>query len=165
VLALRAGAAGIGITRLALFDPPFMVDSDAPRRQREYAAKLTELLAEGNRGDAVALFMTFIGLPEQAIAGMRHAPMWAGMEAIAPTLAYDAAVMGDSRVPGGLVSSVKVPTLIVTGAKSGPWADNAARTLTATLPRSQHRSLEGQTHAVAWDVLAPVLKEHFSRPA
>jgi alpha-beta hydrolase superfamily lysophospholipase len=165
VLALRAAAAGLPITRLALWEPPFMVDPDAPRRQREYAAGLTELLAAGRRGDAMALFMATVGLPPEAIEGMRRAPMWAGMEAIAPTLLYDAAVMGDSTVPAGLGSAVRIPTLVLTGGDTGAWADDAAAALTAALPAGEHRVLEGQTHAVAWDVLAPALREHLGRPA
>jgi pimeloyl-ACP methyl ester carboxylesterase len=47
VLALRAAAAGLPITRLALWEPPFMVDPDASRRQQEYLSNLIELLAAG----------------------------------------------------------------------------------------------------------------------
>ena len=159
VLALRAAAAGLPVTRLALWEPPFMTDPDAPRRQREYVAQLTRLLDEGRRGDAMALFMTSIGLPEAMIAGMRQAPMWPGMEALAPTLAYDAAVMGDSVVPAGVVASVTAPTLVLDGSETGTWAANAARALVAELPDAQRRTLDGQAHNVAWDVLAPVLRE------
>ena len=165
VLALHAAAAGLPISRLALWDPPFMTDPGAPRRQREYLTQLTALLGAGRRGDAMALFMTTIGLPQDMITAMRQSPMWPGMEAIAPTLAYDAAVMGDSTLPPDLASSVKVPTLILTGSDSGAWAGNAAQALTSTLPDSQHRTLDGQDHNVAWDVLAPALKEFFSHPA
>jgi pimeloyl-ACP methyl ester carboxylesterase len=161
VLAMRAAAAGLPITRLALWEPPFQVDPDASRRAQEYVSKLTGLLAAGRRGDAMALFMSTVGLPPEAIAGMRRSPAWPDMEALAPTLAYDAAVMGDSTVPTTLLSSVKVPTLILTGGSSGPWAEGAARALTATLRFSEHRVLERQTHAVAWDVLATELKQHF----
>jgi pimeloyl-ACP methyl ester carboxylesterase len=161
VLALHAAAAGLPITKLALWEPPFMVDPDAPRRQQEYVTHLTELLDADRRGDAMALFMKTIGLPEQMIAGMRQAPMWSGMEALAPTLAYDAAVMGDSRLPAGVVSTVKTPTLVLTGGNTGAWADNAAEALTGALPNPQHRILQGQDHAVAWDVLAAALKEYF----
>ena len=163
VLTLRAAAAGLPITRLALWDPPFFVDTDAPRRQQEYLNRLTALVAAGRRGDAMALFMTTIGLPPERIEGMRRAPMWADMEAVAPTLVYDAMVMGDSTVPAGLADSVRIPTLVLTGSESGAWADNAARALTAALPASRHRILEGQSHAVAWDVLGAALKEHFSQ--
>jgi pimeloyl-ACP methyl ester carboxylesterase len=111
----------------------------------------------------MALFMSTVGLPQEVIAGMRHAPAWPGMEALAPTLAYDAAVMGDSTVPTTLISSVKVPTLILTGGNTGAWADSAARALTATMPFAEHRVLEHQTHAVAWDVLATELRRYFIR--
>lgn len=157
VLALRAAAAGLPITALALWDPPIMADPDAPRRQEEYVNRLTELLGAGRRGDAMELFMRSVGLPDQAIAGMRQAPMWAAMEAIAPTLAYDAAVMGDSTLPAGL-ASVRTRTLVLTGGESGGWADAAARALTGALPACEHRTLAGQSHAVAWDVLAPELR-------
>jgi pimeloyl-ACP methyl ester carboxylesterase len=162
VLALRAAAAGVPITRLALWEPPFMTDPDAPRRQQDYVAQLTGLLDEGRRGDAMALFMQSIGLPEQMIAGMRQAPMWPGMEALAPTLAYDAAVMGDSMVPTELVASITAPTLVLDGGDTGAWAASSARALTAALPNPRRHTLNGQDHNVAWEVLAPVLREFLS---
>jgi hypothetical protein len=137
------------------------VDPDAPRRAQEYVSNLTGLLAAGRRGDAMALFMSTVGLPQEAIAGMRRSPGWPSMEALAPTLAYDAAVMGDGIMPTTLISSVKVPTLVLTGGDTGAWAESAARALTATLPFSEHRVLERQTHAVAWDVLATELRRYF----
>jgi pimeloyl-ACP methyl ester carboxylesterase len=162
VLALHAAAAGLAVTRLALWEPPFMVDPDAPRRHQEYVEQLIELLDAGRRGDAMALFMRSVGLPEEMIAGMRNAPMWTDMEAIAPTLVYDATVMGDSRVPTALISSVTAPTLVLDGSDTGAWAANSAQALVAALPNPQRRTLEGQNHNVSWEVLAPVLIEFFS---
>jgi Alpha/beta hydrolase family len=161
VLALHAAAAGLPLTRLALWEPPFMVDPEAAHRQQAYATRLAELLEAGRRGDAMVLFMRNIGLPEPMIAGLRNAPMWPGMEALAPTLAYDAAVMGDSLVPVGLVASVTAPTLVLDGSDTGAWAASAAQALTAALPNPQHRTLDGQRHDVAWDVLAHALREFF----
>jgi pimeloyl-ACP methyl ester carboxylesterase len=161
VLVLRAAAAGLPLTKLALWEPPFMTDPDAPRRQQAYVDQLTALLEAGRRGDAVARFMTLVGLPEDMIAGMRHAPMWPDLEALAHTLAYDAAVMADSTVPTDLVASVKSPTLVLDGSETGDWAADSARALTSALPNALRRTLEGQTHNVAMDVLAPVLKEFF----
>lgn len=165
ILALLAASAGLPITRLALWDPPFMLDSDAPRRHHDYVSRLTDLLDTGRRGEAMALFMTTVGVPDQAINGMRTSPAWPAMEAIAPTLLYDATVMGDSTLPTGLAASVAAPTLILTGADSGAWAEAAAHALTAALPDSRHQVLADQTHAVAWDVLAPALKDHFTPSA
>ncbi len=119
VLALHAAAAGLPVTKLALWEPPFMTDEDAPLRQDAYLTELTALLDEGRRGDAMALFMRTIGLPEQVIAGMRQAPMWSGLEEIAPTLVYDAIIMGDSLLPSSLVASVDAPTLVLDGSYTG----------------------------------------------
>jgi pimeloyl-ACP methyl ester carboxylesterase len=115
VLALKAAAHGLAVTKLALWEPPFMFDDDAPQRQKDYAARLAELLATDRRGDAAALFMTLVGLPAEFIVQARTAPWWSGMEAVAPTLAYDAAVMGDGTLPTELVASVTVPTLVMDG--------------------------------------------------
>lgn len=159
VLALRAAAAGVAVTKLALWEPPFMVDPDAPRRQQEYVSELTRLLDEDRRGDAMALFMKTIGLPDEMIAGMRRSPMWPGMEAIAHTLIYDATIMGDSLVPTDLLSTVTVPTLVLHGSDTGDWAANSAEALIAALPNARKHTLQGQTHAVDWDVLASPLRE------
>jgi pimeloyl-ACP methyl ester carboxylesterase len=110
----------------------------------------------------MALFMRTIGLPEGMIAGMRQAAMWPNLEALAPTLLYDATVMGDSLVPTGLVASVTAPTLVLDGSDTGAWAANSARALTAALPDPRHHTLQGQAHNVAWDVLAPMLREFFT---
>jgi Alpha/beta hydrolase family len=156
VLALRAAVAGLPIVDLALWEPPIMLDPDAPRRHRRYVTELAARLDDGRPGDAMALFLTTAGLPEQAIGGIRQGPGWADLEAIAPTLVRDALVMGDSTLPTDL-GSVTVPTLVLTGTESGSWADAAARALTAVLPTSRHHVLDGQDHAVAWHVLAAAL--------
>lgn len=161
VLALRAAAAGVPITKLALWEPPFMTDPDAPRRQEAYITELTELLNTGRGGDAMALFLRSIGMPDEMVAGIRQAPMWAGMEAIAPTLLYDANVMGDSTVPAAPVASVRVPTLVLDGSETGAWAAESARALERALPDPERHPFEGQNHAIAWDVLSPELTRFF----
>jgi alpha-beta hydrolase superfamily lysophospholipase len=158
ILALRAAAAGLPITRLALWEPPFMVE-----RWAEYVSGLADALAAGRRGDAVAAFIAQVGLPQEQIAGMRLSPVWPGLEAIAHTLAYDAAVMGDAGLPAGL-ASLQIPTLVLTGTETGAWTDRAAAALVATLPCAEHRILEGQNHAADNDVLAAALEDWLASP-
>jgi pimeloyl-ACP methyl ester carboxylesterase len=162
-LALATAAAGPGITRLALYEPPFTAGFDDGPRVEEYTKRLHELLDAGHRGDAVALFMTNVGIPAQAIAGMRAQPGWAALEAIAPTLAYDDEVLGDGRVPRDLASTVDVPTLVLAGSASPQGIEQAAKDTSDALPKAEHRTLDGQTHDVAPGALAPVLVE-FLRP-
>ncbi|MFF9126064.1 alpha/beta fold hydrolase [Streptomyces sp. NPDC014889] len=161
-LALRAAASGLAVRQVAVYEPPFAVYEGGARERAEYTSKLTAALAEGRRGDAVELFLLLTGLAPQMIASARQSPMWAGMEAIAPTLAHDDAVMGDGLVPRGLLASVTVPVLSVAGGASPSWLREAARAVAEATPRGTYRTLEGQTHAVEPEALAPVLAEFFA---
>ncbi|SES41440.1 Pimeloyl-ACP methyl ester carboxylesterase [Streptomyces sp. yr375] len=162
-LVLRAAADGLPVRRVAVYETPFAVDEEAAAERATYTARLTEALARGRRGDAVELFLRLTGLAEEMIQGARRAPMWAGMEAIAPTLAYDDAVMGDGRVPRERLASVGVPVLGVAGGASAPWLREAVRAVAEAVPQGTYRTLEGQTHMVDPNVLAPVLAEFFGQ--
>src|SRR5215207_6228387 len=125
-LALHAAAHGLPIARLVLHEPPFVPDSEEERRiSREYAEQLEIILADDRRGDAVELFMTTVGMPQEMVEGMRHDPTWAGLEEIAPTLAYDSEVMGDisrgGTIPADLLCAVTIPALVLCGGASHDW--------------------------------------------
>ena len=162
VLALDAAARGLAITKLALYELPFNSgDADAHQAAEHYTRQLRALLSEGRRGDVVALAMTTWGAPTEAIAGMRQAPIWPLFEAVAPTLAYDDAIMGDGSVPAERLAYVTVPALVMDGGASPSFMHNAAQAVAHALPNAKRRTLEGQTHDVAPEVLAPVLVEFF----
>ncbi len=155
-LALRSAAAGVPWRRLALFEVPYTGAKSG------YSEALAGLLADGRRGDAVELFMTTVGVPAQVIAGMRGGPAWPAFEAIAPTLAYDDAVLGDGTVPvDEAAAAVKVPTLVLDGGASPAWLRDASVALAAAVPDGARRTLPDQTHDVSPDALAPVLAEFF----
>ena len=140
-------------------------DAKAQRAWKEYIKHLTEALAAERRGDAVALFMKYVGTPADQIEAMRHAPAWPMLEAIAPTLAYDhSAILGEDRsVPTDRAASVDVPALVMSGGASFPFMYDTAQALGKAIANAQVRTLEGQTHDVDSNVLAPVLMEFFSR--
>lgn len=64
------------------------------------------------------LFLRHTGLGEEMIRGARQSPMWAGMESVAPSLAYDDAVLGDGRVPRSEIAAITVPLLVLAGGAS-----------------------------------------------
>ena len=164
-LAMRAAIRlGRKVSKIAMYEPPYNNDPEAQESWSRYLRQLGEALAEGRRGDAVALFMRFVGMPAEQVAGMRRAPFWPGMEAVAPTLAYDhAAVLGEPwSVPAALAAQVAVPTLVMAGDTSLPFMPDAARVLSQAIPQGRLRTLEGQTHEVSPGVLAPVLVEFFT---
>jgi pimeloyl-ACP methyl ester carboxylesterase len=166
-LALEAAVGGVPIAKLALYEPPFIVDDSRPPVPSDYLSHLDELVAAGRRGDAVEYFMT-VGVlaPPEVVAQMRGSPMWPALEAVAHTIAYDGAVMGGHMagrpLPSDRWTSVTVPTLVMDGGASPEWARNAVGALVEVLPNAERRTLEGQTHGAAPDVLAPVLVGFFS---
>ncbi|MEV5933565.1 alpha/beta hydrolase [Streptomyces sp. NPDC052079] len=162
-LALRAAASGLPVRHVAVYETPYAMSEDDLTERARYTDQLTMALAEGRRGDAVELFLRLTGLDEAVIQGARQSPMWTGMEALAPSLAYDDAVMGDGSVPRELLSSIGVPVLSIAGDASPAWMREAARAIAESVPRGTYRALEGQTHMVEPDVLAPVLAEFFAR--
>jgi pimeloyl-ACP methyl ester carboxylesterase len=165
-LALRAAAYGLPIDRLVLHEPPYNTDGEEEQRiSREYALDLEALLSEGRRGDAVELFFTTVGMPREMVGGMRQTPRWAELEAMAPTLAYDSEIMGDSAggtLPAELTGRVSTETLVLVGGASPGWTIDIGRQVADALPNGQHRVLEGQEHVVPPEVLVPVLAEFFA---
>ncbi|MGN9762866.1 alpha/beta fold hydrolase [Streptomyces sp. SD31] len=161
-LVLEAAASGLPVRQVAVYEVPFadFLEGGAVKHS-EYTAHLAEALAQGRRGDAVELFLRLTGMAEQMIQGARQSPMWAGMETIAPSLAYDNAVMGDGLLPRARLASITVPVLAVAGGASPSWMREATRAVAETVPEGTYRSLEGQTHMVEPDVLGPVLAEFF----
>jgi pimeloyl-ACP methyl ester carboxylesterase len=164
-LALEAtGQLGGKVTRLAMYEAPYSDDPADRKPWATYLAQLTEALAAERHGDAVAMFMRFVGMPDEQIDGMRRAPFWAGLEAVAPTLAYDhAGVLGPDRaVPAGRAAQIPTPALAMYGGDGAPFMRVAAETLSRALPDARLRGLDGQTHDVDQAVLAPVLAEFFA---
>ncbi|MBA3635344.1 MAG: alpha/beta hydrolase [Rubrobacteraceae bacterium] len=165
-LALHAAAHGLPITRLVLHEPPYVSDVEEERRiSQEYGENLEVILAEGRRGDAVELFFTTVGMPREMVDQMRHAPMWAGLETVAPTLAYDSEVMGDisrgGTIPTDLLGAVTVPALVLCGGASPGWMVDIGRQVADGMPKGRHGVLEGQEHVVPPETLVPVLVEFF----
>jgi pimeloyl-ACP methyl ester carboxylesterase len=164
-LAMRAAIRlGSKVGRIAMYEPPYNNDPVAQESWSQYLKQLREALGEGRRGDAVALFMRFVGTPAERVDAMRGEPFWPGMEAVAPTLAYDhATILGEPwSVPTELATRLSVPVLVMAGDASLPFMPDAARVLSRAIPQGQLRMLEGQTHEVNPAVLAPVLVEFFS---
>jgi len=164
-LALEAAAHGLAprMKKLAMWEPPYIVDDSRPPAPRDYQEQLTELLSSGRRGDMVELFFTkAVGLPVEFVAQMRQAPFWPAQEALAHTLIYNAMIMGDFSLPARRVATVNVPILVIDGGET-PWLTHAAQAVADVLPNAQRHTIKGQPHNVAPEAIAPVLVDFFKQ--
>ncbi|MGW2305112.1 alpha/beta fold hydrolase [Streptomyces sp. NPDC001809] len=144
-LVLAAVAAGLPAGAVSVFEPPYSAAAAELRR------RVAELLGGGRSAEALALFLAESTVP---------ARLRPGAAGLAHTLAYDMAVLGEEgTAPEGLLARVHARVLVVDGGVSPAGTRQAARAVTAALPRARHRTLTGQTHDVSPHVLAPVLEE------
>lgn len=160
-LALEAARAGVPVDALALYEPP--VDGN-PSLPQDWDRELIALTAAGT-GEAVEKFMTeAVGVPAEAVAGMKQSPVWPLFVAVEPTMPYDLALTKQA-VSGGPArwARITAPALVMAGADSTPNWHEGAQGIAGALPNARYRALPGQTHAVAPDALAPVLLDFFAR--
>ncbi|MCG6497696.1 alpha/beta fold hydrolase [Kitasatospora sp. A2-31] len=164
-LALHAATRDIGITHVGVYEPPFSTEDAQRARFTDYATGLAADLAEERRGEAVSRFMAFVGAPGPTVEQLRSSPVWPAFEEVAPTLAYDAAVLDagvGASVPAGALAKITVPVLVLDGGASPELLRAPARAVAAAVPSAEYRSLPDQTHEVAADVLAPALVKFFA---
>jgi pimeloyl-ACP methyl ester carboxylesterase len=163
-LALEATAAGAPISRLAMYEPPYIVDDTRPPLPDDYIEHLERLIAEDRRKEVFEYFMTVaVGMPPEMVQPMLDSPMVDSMVSLAHTIPYDGRVMLKGSMygqplPTRWTDSVTVPALVMDGGNSPAWIRNAARALVGVLPDVQYRTLEGQDHAAAPEVIAPALE-------
>jgi len=164
-LALEAASRGLPIRKLALYEAPFIVDDSREPIPADYLTRLSNFIANNRRSDALRLFMKSVGAPAIFVAVMRLMPAWSKLKAVAHTLPYDISIVHENQrgnpLPAGRWNGLAAPTLVVDGGKSPTWMRNAARALAAAL-NAKYRTLEGQTHMVKAQALAPVLTEFFA---
>lgn len=153
---------GSKVRKLAMYEPPYNDDPEARQGWRAFRSELSTTIREGRNADAVGLFMSLLGVPAEQITEMHAYPMWQMWEGIAPTIAYDAAVLGDeASVPVAKAAQMNVPALVMAGSESYPFMPISAEALAKAMPNAEYRLLQGQTHEISVDVLAPVLVEFF----
>jgi hypothetical protein len=156
---MPTAARGVAITKLALWEPPYILDGTRPPVPEDYKERLSELLAAGRRGDMVELFLTTaVGLPAEFVAPLRQSPFFPSMEAVAHALVYDAMIVGDFSLPTARLATVKVPAVVIDGGET-PWLSAAADAVAGALPDAQRRTIEGQPHNVDAAALAPVVSD------
>ncbi|MER6580909.1 alpha/beta hydrolase [Nonomuraea sp. NPDC001023] len=150
VLALEAAAHGLPITRLAVYEPPYVVDGARTAPGGDFAERLRGLVEGDRRDEAVALFLTEgADVPAEVVAGMRSEPVWGWFTSLAHTLAYDAAVCGPGQsLPVERLSRVTVPTLAIGGDQSPKWMLDAVRAVADAVPGARHVVLPGEDHGV-----------------
>lgn len=159
ILSVQAVTQGLAISRLALYDAPYLVDTRGVDRTQP----LAELIAADRRGDAVEYFQReLVGIPPEIVAQFRHAPFRPGLERIAHTLVYEAMIVSDGALPAADVAArATSPTLAIAGGAGSPIMPRAAQAIEQLLPNARAHILPELGHDLVPAALGPVLAEFF----
>lgn len=164
-LALRAVADGLPVSRLALFEPPFVgaagLDAVPPRDAHEI---LTGLVERGANSEAIAYFLTRIyGMPGIAVTMFKLVRrIWKKTTATAPSLPHEVTIMGDWHPPIGLLADLDIPILAICGERSPAPLRAAYDAVCEANPEIVGEVLARQGHNVSMKVLAPAVTSFFT---
>lgn len=169
-LALEAAAAGLPIDRVAVHEVPYQVGDEMIAAWRAYTADLTAALDADDLDEALRLFMRLAGSPDDQIAGAKASPFWPGLRALAPTLRYDAACLGDGPPPAARLSTITQPVLLTTGAIIDPHMANlpidffgaTADATAALIPDAKRTTIEVAGHVADPALLGPILADFYT---
>jgi pimeloyl-ACP methyl ester carboxylesterase len=157
-LALEAAAAGVPISKLAVYEPPYI---PGPPRSPNVIDEIRGLLAEDRRADAAELFLTLTGAPQPVINMIKVGPYWAAMQKIAHTLPYDLTLSAHGSATSDWMTKIGIPVLAMAGGASAPWAPAAAATIARAVPSASELVLPGQDHNPDDELVAAALREFF----
>jgi pimeloyl-ACP methyl ester carboxylesterase len=166
VLALEGARRGLGVTRLALYEAPLIVDDTRPPIPPDFLTRLDAAVAADRRSDAVSMFLKLVGVPGFGAAIMRLMPVWKKLTAVAHTLPHDIRLVEPYQhgtpLPSSYWTGATMTTLAMAGGKSPAYMRNGMRALAGVLPNATYLTLPGQTHMINAKVLVPQLVKFFS---
>lgn len=157
-LALEAAARGVGVAKLAVYEPPYSGRDAGP----EFAAQLDELAATGRGEEASERFLALTGAPPEVIGRIKSGPGWPRMTALAHTLSHELALGNGGSPPAERFARIEVSVLALAGGASAGWAREAVTAIAEAVPGTQARVLEGQHHVPADAALVAILEAFFA---
>jgi pimeloyl-ACP methyl ester carboxylesterase len=156
------------VTNLILYEPPLLANPPGP----EWANALAQMeraLAANDREQVVTLFLRdAVGVPPQAIDGIRGSPAWKKQVETAATLPRETRAVSAYRLPAAQLARWKVPTTMLLGSQSQGYIKEATPLVCNAIPGCRIVTLENQGHlamASAPDLFVAKVEEAVRKPA
>jgi pimeloyl-ACP methyl ester carboxylesterase len=189
LIVARAATSLPSLERIALFEPPLVIDE--PRR----LSQIGDHAAALDRGDVAGSMVIAMRAGEMGPSLMRAIPTPlmramtarmltadarkphelgdATMAELAPAIRQDFAILAEQADRLGDFAAIRARTLLIDGTKTRPYLHHAVEALATTIPGASRVSIPGVDHGATqnrdqWgkpDLVAPVLADFFARPA
>lgn len=161
-LALHGAAVGIPMTKLLMYEAPYVPVPPGGKSAAQHTDALWELVRNDRRGAAVHYFMCdVVGMPGVIGYLFRLFPMWSKLKKVAHTLPYDLSILADVGFLESGAKKVTVPTMVAGGAKSPEPLKEAVRRVHTAVPGSTLHWVEGATHNLQPAPAVAMMREWF----
>ena len=150
------------IDKVAVYEPP-MPDNWFMRLATNFMIKqMSKQVSRGENLKVVNTFMRFVGMDDQLIADTLAGEHGQTIIDMAETITYEAKIQDASKdFIEEKAQKINQPTLLVSGTKSFKTAPKIMADYASVIPNAQTCVLEGQTHTVDPQLLAPILKDFY----
>lgn len=166
VLALEAAAAmPRKIKGLALYEPPIDPARSGDAYRYEHMQMALQA-AQGRSAEMMSDFLLSVGMPKEALDGLKTSPGWPAFAAVGMTLEHDYRILADARAsdtPPERWQNAIMPVLVLDGDKSFPFMAAGADWVASGLHNVERITLSGQSHEYDPEILAPLLTVFFQR--
>lgn len=144
-LTLEAALLSGNLSKLMLYEPPIPLPGikvlpDGLMDDYE------QLLNQKKNEEALVLFYSRVGISSQEIKLMQSTPEWHERVNSAHTILRESRFTEQYKFNQNHYKNLQVPTLLMVGSESPPWAKASTETLNRTLPNSSILELPGQKH-------------------
>jgi pimeloyl-ACP methyl ester carboxylesterase len=145
-LALRAAAAGLPVTGLALWEAPVAGD---PADTEAWADEIERLIDAGDTQGAQRHYMK--DMPPEWLAGAEASPEWPMIAAGVVSTRADAQSLAwaTAELASGSLTAIDVPVLAMYGTETFDEMPIGARMIVATVPHGTEKEMPGAMHS--WD--------------
>jgi|GEM_PF-913665 len=143
-ISLRAAAAGLPVTGLALWEAPLELGAD------ETGAWADEIERRTDAGDLEGATEHFMkDMPPEWLAGAKASPDWSAVAASVVSQRADAQALAwaTRTLEDGGFAGLDVPLLAMTGTETFPGMPEAARRLAAAVPDGTAETVAGAEHS------------------
>jgi pimeloyl-ACP methyl ester carboxylesterase len=157
-IALEAAERGVPMSKIAVYDPPYRVDS-ATEKVDTLAARIDAALDAGKPEEALEIFVG--DSAADTLSYMKQEPYWPGMVRLAHTLPYDFAIAKDGAIPPERFAAIGVPALVMNGSDSPAWEGATVEAIVRSIPGAERLTIGGQDEEVEASTIAPFLMDFF----
>jgi pimeloyl-ACP methyl ester carboxylesterase len=150
------------VKAIAAYEPPVSTGWLHDLKNKLRIEEIKRQVKKGDHRAVTTSFMRFVGMGESKIADVLSGEKGPVLIDMAATIAHEALIQTENRYfLRKDARKLTQPVLMLAGDKSFRTSPGIMQAFAEVIPNAQAQLMQGQTHSVDAEVLAPILREFF----